>query len=521
MIRQIRSRDIGSQIDNSVPVVFVGIRGLLQYLAVLSAVLVPFRISRPMHPYLRLSFLFLLVVCCSGVHAQQLTPDSLTEVEMAGVKSITEKQILSTVSFLASDEMAGRDTPSTELSIASAYVAARFRGAGLEPLGHSGSYFQVYQMQMSKPPALGVNLRLQSGAEILHKGLLAAGDQPVTVNAKVLTEAEAMAVGSPEIVLLDELIMPPQAVSRTSLVIATLARRIKGLTSRGTKVILMKCLSGSVLPEVALALQQHPSRNVNGLRPECPVILVNATDDFAGKDISVAVPAQEALEVPVRNVIGVLRGSNERRSDEAILISAHLDHIGTRTEGEDLINNGADDNATGVTAVLSLADAFSSLPASPRRSLVFATFWGEEKGLLGSKEFAKSPTWPLDKIVANINIEMVGRPEKEAREKAWMTGWKHSNLGGLMNAGSSRVGVEIFDRTDVGEMLYARSDNYSLVQKGVVAHSFSAGSLHADYHQPGDEWQKLDLPHMTRVIQGLFAGVMYIANDDVVITPAE
>ena len=92
---------------------------------------------------------------------------------------------------------------------------------------------------------------------------------------------------------------------------------------------------------------------------------------------------------------------------------------------------------------------------------------------------------------------------------------EYSNLGSLMNAGASRVGVTIFDRSDVGEMLYTRSDNYSLVQKGVIAHSFSAGSLHPDYHQPSDEWEKLDIPHMTRVIQGLFAGTLSIADSDV------
>ena len=82
-----------------------------------------------------------------------------------------------------------------------------------------------------------------------------------------------------------------------------------------------------------------------------------------------------------------------------------------------------------------------------------------------------------------------------------------------MNDGAQRMGVTVFDRKDVGEMLYTRSDNASFVRSGVVAHSFSAGSLHSDYHQPTDEWQKLDLPHMTKVIQGLFAGILHVANN--------
>ena len=116
--------------------------------------------------------------------------------------------------------------------------------------------------------------------------------------------------------------------------------------------------------------------------------------------------------------------------------------------------------------------------------------------------------------MANINIEMVGRPEKDAREKAWMTGWRHSNLGDVMNAGSGRAGVEIFHRQDVSEMLYKRSDNFPFVRAGVIAHSFSAGSLHSDYHQPSDEWEKLNIPHMVKVIRGLYGGILHVANSD-------
>ena len=140
------------------------------------------------------------------------------------------------------------------------------------------------------------------------------------------------------------------------------------------------------------------------------------------------------------------------------------------------------------------------------------TFWGEEKGLLGSKHFVKNPLWPLDKVVANINLEMIGRPEDGAESKAWMTGWDKSDLGLLMAEGAKRANVEIFNHKKFGDMLYRQSDNYPFAQAGVIAHSFSAGSLHADYHQPTDEWEKLNLPHMTKIIQGLVAGTLPIAN---------
>jgi Zn-dependent M28 family amino/carboxypeptidase len=142
------------------------------------------------------------------------------------------------------------------------------------------------------------------------------------------------------------------------------------------------------------------------------------------------------------------------------------------------------------------------------------TFWGEESGLLGSKQFCQTPSWPLEKIVANVNIEMIGRPEPGANSKMWVTGWGESDLGPLMAAASNPFGVEIFEHPKFSAQLYRSSDNWSFAEKGVVAHSFSAGSLHADYHQPDDEWEKLELPHMTRVIQGLFVGSLPLASGE-------
>ena len=114
--------------------------------------------------------------------------------------------------------------------------------------------------------------------------------------------------------------------------------------------------------------------------------------------------------------------------------------------------------------------------------------------------------------MANINLEMIGRPEAGASGKAWMTGWEHSDLGELMRVGAARVDVEIFEHPQFSNRLYRASDNWPFVQAGVIAHSFSAGSLHDDYHQPSDEWEKLELRHMTLVIQGLFVGSLPIAD---------
>ena len=230
----------------------------------------------------------------------------------------------------------------------------------------------------------------------------------------------------------------------------------------------------------------------------------------------ISLPRQMKSTAVVRNVIGMIPGSDPELAKEAIIISAHLDHVGIKGNVGDVICNGADDNASGVTAVLSLADAFAAMPNGPKRSVIFMTFWGEEKGLLGSKHYVSNPVWPLEKTVANVNIEMIGRPEPGASGKCWSTGWDESDMSELMSVGAKEVGVLIFQHPQFsGDMLYRSSDNYPFAQKGVIAHSFSAGSLHEDYHMPGDESQKLNFRHMTKVIQGLFAGTLPMANGEV------
>ena len=276
---------------------------------------------------------------------------------------------------------------------------------------------------------------------------------------------------------------------------------------------MVRVADDSILYDAVTTLQQQPVSIPMQFEPQCAIVLVSKTQALEG-EITVEVPANVRQAIPVHNVVGVLRGSDPDAAKQAVIISAHLDHIGPANLGEDKVHNGADDNASGVTAVLTLADAIAALKDRPRRSVIFMTFWGEEKGLLGSKYFGEHPLWNLDDVVCNINLEMIGRPEENADGKAWGTGWPHSTLGPQMAAGAKRADVTIFHHEKFSEMLYTRSDNASFVAKGVIAHSFSAGSLHSDYHQPSDEVEKLNLPHMTKIIQGLLAGTLPIARGE-------
>ncbi|MCB9918622.1 MAG: M28 family peptidase [Planctomycetes bacterium] len=465
--------------------------------------------------------LAVLALTATMLDAQEL-PD-LTEAESSALETITKGKILTTISFLASDELQGRATPSRELQIAGAYVAARFRGAGLEGLGEDGSYY-LHGVEKTLPKDAEVIVRDSlDGAPKPYEGvrMLAAAPKRIEMTYDARS---ANAGGKPDdypadtegVFIVDE----PEAVQRGRR--QSPMARYFGLVmqAQAAKAASAKLLLVRAPEESDLRKEFSDRQTMTLAQIGVPVLLVPAS--FTEGRYFFDVPGWVVKQSENRNVAGLLRGSDPKLRDEAIVVTAHLDHIGvgvrrgggSQDEAADTINNGADDDATGCTAVLALADAFAALPQRPKRSLLFMTFYGEERGLVGSREFCANPAWPLDKIVANVNIEMIGRPEEGARNKMWMTGWTKSDLGDLMAEGSKRVDVVCFRHNRFSPMLYRQSDNWSFVEKGVVAHSFSAGSLHSDYHQPSDEWTKLDLDHMVTITKGLFAGILPIASGD-------
>ncbi|MFO0978706.1 MAG: M28 family peptidase [Planctomycetaceae bacterium] len=459
-----------------------------------------------------------LMLQASAARAQETSVPELTPDEQKAMAVIQQGMVTSTISFLSSDEMAGRDTPSKELNIAAAYVAARFRGAGLEGLGPEGSFYQTNELQQYGAPAS--NATVKAGSESIQVlGTVFGPDEAAEVRSVVVTDKEDV---TGKLVVMDEPVLPPQAASNPLMGTVAIARRIAPIAAKKPSGILIRVAEGSPLPDMMAASQGKAVSMPAQFQYALPVVLIPKQTKLDGEVQLNATPRVRNV-AQVHNVIGVLRGSDPELSKQAIMITAHLDHIGV-LQGDregDTINNGADDNATGCTAVVTLADAFAALETKPARSVIFMTFWGEEKGLLGSKYFADKPLWPLENVVANVNIEMIGRPEVGADEKMWGTGWTRSTLGPQLAVGAKRAGVEVFHREDVSEMLYARSDNYSFVQKGVIAHSFSAGSLHNDYHQPSDEFSKLNVKHMTRIIQGLFAGCLPLAKNQLTPTKTE
>jgi Zn-dependent M28 family amino/carboxypeptidase len=208
------------------------------------------------------------------------------------------------------------------------------------------------------------------------------------------------------------------------------------------------------------------------------------------------------------NAIAILRGSDP--SGETILLSAHLDHlgIGPANSAGDTIYNGADDDASGTTAVLALAHAFAAGP-HPRRTIIFALFGSEEIGGLGNAAFLDHPPVPLTSIVANLEFEMIGRPDPAVPAgDLWLTGFDRSNLGPEL----VRHGAPLAPDPHPSENFFQRSDNLELARHGIIAHTVSSYGLHKDYHQPSDELSKIDFPHLTGAIASMVEPIRWLVN---------
>ena len=210
------------------------------------------------------------------------------------------------------------------------------------------------------------------------------------------------------------------------------------------------------------------------------------------------------------NVVGMLRGSDPVRRDSVVLVDAHYDHlgIGPAVNG-DSIYNGADDDASGTVAVLEIAKALAA-GLAPKRTVLFVATTGEEVGLLGTRWYLQHPVVPLDRMTANLEIEMIGRPDSLAggAGHAWLTGYERSTMGATFTA----AGLPISPDRRPDEQFFMRSDNFAFATAGIPAHTLSTFNLHTDYHQPSDESSRIDFAHMTTVIRAAAEATRLLAD---------
>jgi len=241
---------------------------------------------------------------------------------------------------------------------------------------------------------------------------------------------------------------------------------------------------------------------------ESSVFILTETDRATSLSITAYFGSEE---LALANIIGTIPG---RRDDEIVVFSAHYDHLGITTPVEgDSIANGANDNASGTTAIIELARHFKRMGA-PERTLMFVAFTAEEIGGYGSQYFSKQ--LDPDQIVAMFNIEMIGKPAVGGPNSAWITGFDRSDFGRILQEAVEGTEYEFYADPYPDQNLFYRSDNATLARLGVPAHSISTTPIDVDqdYHQVSDEVETLDLDHLVNTIRAIAAGAGTIVSGE-------
>jgi hypothetical protein len=399
--------------------------------------------------------------------------------------------------FLAGDALQGRGSATRDEAIAAAYVASQFAQYGLVPAPGMRSYLQTATVIR---PSLGGAPMLKAGGETLPGlSLLTAPSGDLAGRLAVATADDPAAMPTGDVIAIGS-----GKASLLAMVRAASARHVKLLIARQS-------------PESDRIRQQMGGEPrmpayLEGDTPESIAITTLPAAAFdrlvakAGQEVTLTLPGMTLARSTTTNAIGFLPGTDPEAG--MLLLSAHLDHLGRRADGT--IMHGANDDASGTTAVLELARALAAGPRS-RRSILFVCYGSEEMGGFGSTWFGAHPPVPLSRIAANIEFEMIGAQDpKLPAATLMMTGFERSNLGEALAAHGALVAGDPYP----DQHFFERSDNYQLAVKGVVAHTISGWAVTPTYHQPSDTVENLDIPFMTRAIQSLIEPVRWLAASD-------
>lgn len=406
------------------------------------------------------------------------------------------------LSFIASDALAGRDTPSPGLDVAAEYIAAQFRRAGLEAAGDDG-YFQTACFTRIEPAPESFEFRLESTSGVVTAGKDAAA-----------------APSSPAFALANRAVVKAGAADVAGKVVIADGRvssaRVRELAAARPALIVLLDRGGKLVRD----LRSRPRLAQPGEAAGAPWVAIHSgalakAVDAGLEGATVTAAFRPAAQVPVklRNVIGVLRGSDPALRDTYVLLTAHYDHIGVKpgcTAG-DCIYNGANDDGSGTVSVIEIAAALARLHPRPKRSIVFMTVFGEEKGAYGARYYTLHPVFPLAKTVANVNLEQVGRMADSPPESATFTGFEYSDLPQTFRQAGALTGIDVHNSSDSNDY-FSRSDNVVFAQAGIPAHTLCVAYVYPDYHGLGDSWEKIDYANMARVDRMIALGVAMLAE---------
>jgi aminopeptidase YwaD len=409
--------------------------------------------------------------------------------------------------FLASDALQGRGSATRDEQIAATYIGSQFESFGLRPAPNAAGYVQSVEFETVQ---LDGKAELTLGTHILHEGTdfyIAASP-----GSNVAGSLQTIAVSG----LTSAILTKGSAIFVQGATDAVSPATLAPMRNAGVSLIVMQG-NKEQLDRFKASPATRIAPRIKGIPPPAPgatVIYLKAgmaaslADVGTGASASLTVHSTPSLRSTF-NAMAMLTGTDP--TGGTILITAHLDHVGIGVPIDgDSIYNGANDDASGVTAVLELARALAAGPAT-RRNVLFVCFGSEELGGYGARWFREFPPVPLKEIAANVEFEMIGMPqEKVPTGTLFLTGWERSNLGPTLKEHGARLSPDPFPE----QQFFQRSDNYPLAQKGVVAHTAAAGGEVPTLHKPNDDLEHIDIALMTELIQSMIEPLRWLANSD-------
>lgn len=388
---------------------------------------------------------------------------------------IDVKETSRIINVLASDEMGGRRAFTPQLDKAADFITAEFEAAGLQTPGNSDSYRQEFTLVSSK---------LKTISCIINNEIIAP-DKIVTITSRqglFITEKSGF----------------EKVFIRKGQRLFSEIGKYAG-ADKNYLVVIDTSFAASFK-----RLSGYQEGLFDFMKSDKSAVFVLTNLDPAAYTIDAKFTVTEKK---LANVVGMLPGKSKK--NEYVVFSAHYDHIGTGSPREgvphdktDSIYNGANDDASGTTAVIMLAKYFSTLKNN-ERTIIFAAFTAEELGGYGSQYFSKQLA--PDAVVAMFNIEMIGTESKWGRNSAYITGYEKTDMGKILQKDLSGTGFTFYPDPYPEQNLFYRSDNATLAQLGVPAHTISTSKMDSEpnYHKASDEVKTLDLDNMAKIIQSI------------------
>jgi len=398
------------------------------------------------------------------------------------LKTITQQETTRLIKTLSADDMQGRASFSAGNDKAASFIAGEFKRIGLEPLQGNDDFLQTFNVYRLTPAAKKANL---NGTELPSDAFFAS-----TTQEKLTWSADK----DRAVVIIGE-----------NDDFSTTARNL--MKEDQNALVLVNPKHQQPFNGFKNYMARGSMATEPGKGPDMVFIL---TEQTTADNYKIEIE-NNIVQQQLTNITGSIEG---KRKDEIVVFSGHYDHIGIgKPVANDSIANGADDDASGTSAVIMLADYYKK-QSKPERTLVFVAFTAEEIGGYGSRHFSEQLN--PDNIVAMFNIEMVGKPSKFGPNSAFLTGYEKSDMGQLLQKRLEGTAYSIHPDPYPEQNLFYRSDNATLARLGVPAHTISSDEIDKDafYHTVNDEFETLDMAHLTNMIKAIALASQGIVNGE-------